>query len=110
MVERFGTSPAPGFSRPLRSGCIHGNCIFVRRNVSALRVSHTCMNSKPHSSQPVPLSLDRRSFLKLTSAGAAGLMLEGTATAAETRPSQARGGKWVFDHRVQFGAWINDMR
>src|SRR5437868_8618249 len=49
--------------------------------------------------------MDRRDFLKTASAATAGLMLGGISAAEESKPE-----KWVFDHRVQFGAWINDMR
>ena len=50
-------------------------------------------------------NFSRRDFLKTASAATAGLMLGGISAAEESKPE-----KWVFDHRVQFGAWINDMR
>jgi hypothetical protein len=65
------------------------------------------MNSEPMANFLHSTTIHRRQFLKAASAGAVGLMLNQPGVSAAEKTNRS---KWVFDHRVQFGAWINDMR
>src|SRR5688572_32795355 len=56
--------------------------------------------------KPSSVDTTRRQFLGTLSAASLGLVLP-----AQGAPSPERGSSgWKFNHRVQFGAWINDMR